>query len=1694
MTSPEASHRPLRQLSERLGVAAAYHDFWGHPKQLDTAQLSRFVTAMGMDAQDDASAEQALRRLDDDAAAHPLPTVHVMRASAPKPVQLGDGVPPGTVCTLVTESGETWQGRVDEAAPGRRSIALPEPLPLGYHRLAVAGVADACTVIVCPDRCHEPPGFAQGERWWGPTVQLYALRSARNWGIGDFTDLQATLDMAAAEGAAFVGINPLHALFPHDPERASPYSPSSRIALNALYLDVEAISEFLGCSAARNRVRSGDFQCQLQRLRDAPHVDYSGVASAKRQVLELLYRHFREVELARDTPRAQAFRRFQQQGGAWLRAHALFDAIQAHLHANDASIWGWVCWPPAFREAGSPEVVAFEREQIERVEFFEYLQWQCDAQLAAVASHARALGMPLGLYRDVAVGVNEGGSETWGRPGLYGLGMSAGAPPEAYNPAGQSWGLPPMVPSRLREQAYAPFSELLRENMRHAGALRLDHAMALQRLFWVPSGADAREGTYVSYPFEDLLNVLALESVRNQCLVIGEDLGNVPEGFRETVASRGVLSYCPLYFERNAQGRFPAPGEWRANALAVVGTHDLPTLRAWWRGDDIETRSAFGLYPDEQQRHDQIISRAEERVRLLLSLEGEQLMPAGGSLKPATLDDNDSRLTEAVYAFLGRSQSRLVGIQFEDVIQQLEQVNVPSTTEETYPNWRVKLKLPLEQIGLDPRWRAVTARLREGRSRFAPTGRGSALPALDTACIPRATYRIQFHAGMRFEAATRLVPYLDALGVSHLYASPYLAARRGSTHGYDIVDHNALNPEVGTPEDHDALCQALAAHGMHQLLDIVPNHMGVLEADNAWWLDVLECGEASAHAATFDIEWNPAAPELRGKVLLPVLGDHYGRVLEAGELKLAFDPAAGAFHIAYYDHRFPLDPRTFPDVFAAVPAPDDGESGQALAVVQSLLDAFGHLPERDSRDTALLGARRRDKVLHKQQLAEACARHAWLRDWIDACVARLNGTPGTPSSFDGLDHLIERQAYRLAFWRVAGDDVNYRRFFDISTLAALRMERPEVFEDTHRTVLRWLGEGRLSGLRIDHPDGLADPRGYFERLQQRHQRVLIDAGRPPRALYVSVEKILAEHEHVPSDWPVHGGTGYRFSNQVNGVFVDGRHEQRFDEIHARFVGSSDSFDEILREAKLLVMSTALASDLQWLTEALFRIAQHERTSRDFTRNRLRAALVETAAGFPVYRTYIGPAGVEDRDRQHTAWAVAEAKRHTPAADVSAIDFLQDVLLGAPSLTDATRRAEALAFVSRWQQFTAPVMAKSMEDTAFYRYHRLISLNDVGGDPRRFGMSVSAFHAANVARSRFLPHTMLGTSTHDSKRSEDVRARIDVLSEIPDAWEAAVQRWSAMNRPRAERSDSAIPAADEYLLYQTLVGVWPLGEITPEVLGEVRGRVQAYMQKAVREAKVHTSWINPNEASESALARFIDHLLGTRDPNPFLTDFEAWVAPVSRFGCWNSLSQVALKLTSPGVPDVYQGCEVWNFSLVDPDNRRPVDFDGLRAQLRAVLTLYEGDRLPPDAIGRLAGALDDGRLKLLMTARLLALRRTLPQVFTGGAYQALELDGPAASHAIAYARQHESGTVVVVASRLLSTLTAHDPSGLSPRAWAGTQVNGPPAPPSGWRDWLTGRRVGAGDAGATGALPLDQLLADFPFAVLVPATLHDPLVS
>lgn len=937
-----------------------------------------------------------------------------------------------------------------------------------------------------------------------------------------------------------------------------------------------------------------------------------------------------------------------------------------------------------------------------------------------------------------------------------------------------------------------------------------------------------------------------------------------------------------------------------------------------------------------------------------------------------------------------------------------------------------------------------------------------------SAAIPRATYRLQFHAGFRLADAERLVPYLAALGISHLYASPLLAARGGSSHGYDVVDPSRLNPELGDERDLERLAATLQAHGLGLVLDIVPNHMGVIEAENPWWLDVLENGPASAFAGAFDIEWSPPQPELQGQVLLPVLGDGYGATLEAGEIVPHFDAVRLGFVLHYHGHRFPIDPADTGRLLRAVALP--AEAGAAEdALVQQVMLACDRLPPRDDAELHALrcqqvqGLRERLRILHD--------RTQWGPAWLTACAAALRGEPGNAASFDALDALLQRQAFRLAHWRTANDEINYRRFFDINALAGLRVEDPAVFEAAHALPLRWLARGWISGLRIDHVDGMSDPQAYCERLRLRCAEVLAEAGRSAQAPYVVVEKILAEDEPWPRDWPVHGETGYRYANQANGLFVDGTQAAAFDELTAAFTGSSGDFDAELDAAKRAVIESSLAADLNLLVEKARAIAVARRHTRDLARIGLRAAIVGFAAAFDVYRSYVSERGPGAQDRARIERAAAAARARCLPSQAAHVEFVRGLLLQAHEEADPGLRERKLRFVQRLQQFTAPVMAKSMEDTVFYRHHRLVSLNDVGGDPRRFGTPPAAFHAANAQRLRDAPHTLLAGSTHDSKRSEDVRARLDVLSEMPARWQQALERWRTLAQAQWRMNGlETFPApGDELLLWQTLVGVWPADLQTPEALDALRPRIASYMEKAVREAKQQSSWLETDAAYEATLRRAIESLLARIEPAPALSDLRRFVDEIAPFGLCNSVALATLKLTVPGVPDIYQGNEDCSFALVDPDNRRPVDFERRQARLATLQAL---------ARGAMPAAVPLDHAKTWVTWRLLQWRRTRPALLREGDYEPVEAAGPLASHLVAFTRRGAGGACLVVVPRLAWRASGGDLQALlDGRCWQDTTLQLPAwAEDTRWRDVLCGR-----DAAAPGAVA--SLLHGLPVAVL-----------
>ncbi len=1662
----------INQLAHAYGIESEYWDIWGKRHEVSSETKQILLEAMGIPAGDESAVAASLERLEREKWERILDPVMVIRGR-PEHLTLTIRVPehllstPST-WTLKEEDGAVRDGGFVPSALEIRSwgesgggkaaeclLPIPGLPPPGYHRLEVRIGRDvpmeAMTLILAPERCYIPAGL-RDRKIFGPAVQLYAIRSRRNWGIGDFTDLKTLVGISADQGAGIVGINPITLLFPENPDHASPYSPSTRLFLNFLYLDVEAVADFGESAEAQNLVQSPDFQARLAALRREELVDYRGVARAKQEVLEVLYGHFRDRHISHDTDRAKAFRTFQQRGGETLRLVCIFEAIQEHLHREDPSVWGWPVWPEEYRDPASRAVSDFAKANPDRVEFFQYLQWQADIQLDSVGRISLERWLAVGLYQDLPVGVDGAGAETWLNQDLFALGARAGAPPDDFNLLGQDWGLPPFIPHRLRNAAYTPFIATLRANMRHSGALRIDHVMILMRLFWVPPGKTPVDGAYVRYPFEDLLGILALESQRNRCLVIGEDLGTVPDELRAALSSLGVLSCRICYFEKDQEGNFKPPEGFPEGAIVSVSTHDLPTLAGYWNGRDIEVKTDLGLFPSEEIRERQIVARAEDRARLLLRLEREGLLPEGVDVQPVRVPEMTPELVTSIHRYLARTPCKILAFQFEDVIGQMDQANLPGTTDQ-HPNWRRKLTVELEALAEDARFLALCEALRteRGRGTQGPAGESVREPE-----IPRATYRIQLNRDFPFRAAAGIVPYLAELGISHCYVSPILKARPGSSHGYDIIDHASLNPEMGNREDFDHLVETLHRHGMGLILDVVPNHMGV-GSDNVWWMDVLENGESSLYADFFDINWTPFKEALRGKVLLPVLEDHYGTVLEKGLLRLEFIREKGAFEIRYHEHRFPLDPSTYPDVLEYDIERLESRIGPedlGLLELQSLIAAFSNLPGRSREKPEAVHTRNRDKEIHKLQLSRLCAANPEIERFIRENVVIFTGETGRPGSFDLLHGLLESQAYRLAYWRVATNEINYRRFFDINDLAGLRMENPRVFDETHRFVIDLAREGAIQGYRIDHPDGLFDPEGYFLRLQKTF------AGkRDAMGIYLVAEKVLGESEKLPPSWPIHGTTGYDFSRSATGLFVDPGSEAAMTRIYRDFTGEALYFDEILYRSKLLIMKAALASELNVLVNELDSISESSRYTRDFTRERLRDALLEVVASFPVYRTYITKDVISEWDRRIMESAIASARKKSRAEEAEIYDFFREILLlEIPEGRGEAYRDAAAFFVGRFQQFTGPVMAKGLEDTACYRYTRLLSLNEVGSDPRRFGITAEEFHCRNRERR---PHSLLTLSTHDSKRSGDVRAGICVISEIPEMWRKAVFRWKEMNaRHKRIIGERPAPSAnDEYLLYQTLLGAWPGRDLKAEDPAVFLERIETFMIKAVREEKLMSSWINPDPDYEEAVRAFVRAVLETDGKNPFIEDFMRFEAFVSLAGMLNSLSQTLLMLASPGVPDIYQGTEIWRRTLVDPDNRSAVDFAkraGLLAGLREALSNPEEDILRP-----LVETMEDGRIKLFITAKALDFRKRHPELFQSGDYLPLSTGGDFGAHICAFARRNEDMTAVVAAPRLMGQLLVTEPEmlPLGPEFWKETWVEAPDLPNgNGLQDVFTGRKI------------------------------------
>lgn len=942
--------------------------------------------------------------------------------------------------------------------------------------------------------------------------------------------------------------------------------------------------------------------------------------------------------------------------------------------------------------------------------------------------------------------------------------------------------------------------------------------------------------------------------------------------------------------------------------------------------------------------------------------------------------------------------------------------------------------------------------------------------------IPSAVYRVQLNRDFTFKQAASLVPYLKDIGIEAVYCSPYFQASPGSMHGYNVTDPNHINSEIGSPEDYAHFCEALSQNGLGQIVDVVPNHMGVVGNNNLWWFDILENGPSSVYARYFDIDWKPVKEELWGKVLLPLLGNFYGKVLENQEIQLVFQ--RGAFTVFYHGHCFPIDPKTYPIILENNIVELEkkiGQESQDFLEYLSIITALRNLPATSEFTPEKIMERNREKEIAKQRLDAMVQRSAEIKSFIEHCVCFFNGNKSDPKSFDPIDRLLDLQPYRLAFWSVASQEINYRRFFDINEFVAIRIEDEKVFRHYHELLFKLIQEGKVNGLRIDHPDGLYDPPVYFQRLQREYllhmvmkeweEQSRLEAGEAEEidldavrnaldhllvnefssspAFYVVAEKILDRKEPLPENWNIHGTVGYDYLNSLNGLFVDSGNEKAFGKLYEDYIGHPIDFDELVYDKKKFFGLVHMASEINALGHRLDRISETNRNFRDFTRNDLIVAIRETIAGFPVYRTYVSPncTSISERDEKYIRAAISKACKKTPALNPAVYDFLQDILL--LHLKTEMGSEESMLyrdFLLRFQQLTGPIMAKGVEDTSFYVYNRLVSLNEVGGDPFYFGQTADDFHRQNNERNKRWPCSMITSSTHDTKRSEDVRMRINVLSEIPDEWKSKITEWAELNREFKTTIDG-VPEPrrnTEYFIYQTLIGVWPDNPLTESTVDSFYERIWQCILKSVREAKIHTNWSKPDTEYEEAVSRFLKAILPQNASNQFLKSFIPFLQRVAFFGKLNSLSATLIKIASPGVVDIYQGNEMWCYNLVDPDNRRRVDFD---PQIRILSTMkneIEGNKsgklISHDLIPE-----NMERLKFLYTLMGLRFRRQHKDLFIGGEYLPVEVKGKREKNIVSFIRKRGKTIAIIVAGRFFTQWPVGQNWKHQPDFWENTEL-------------------------------------------------------
>jgi len=1344
----------------------------------------------------------------------------------------------------------------------KSELSLPIKLDIGYHSLKIkseTGKEGAMTLVVVPRKCYKPLALEKNESVKGFKFSLYRENPYSDYKISSYKDLQNAVNYAKSQGVGIVGVDSINQW--------------GRMAFSTLLIDIDEAINFIEDKEIKLKILTEEFQEELKNIRESETVNLSSILEYKIKIFKILYQSFRTNHINNNTTKSQDFFHYLSAKGDNLRKQALFEAIKEYLIYENPKLTSWHEWPGDYKNPNSEAMLVFEKNNIETVQFYEFLQWQADIQLSIAGRTSWINKLAVGIYTDWNFFVGRDEAESWLKQDYYAYGAST------ERDAGSA----PLIPGVLHSNGYQYIAEMVSPDMTHSGAARLNGLKNFKKLKWLIKDNPDVE-FYVKYPYEDILGVIALESHRNKCAVV--------------------------------------------------------------------------------------------------------------------VDETDELLEK--WGFLQESAFNIQEIKEEELPSFFESIVLTKQAETNGAKYQSRIEIERTPLSL---------------------------------------YRLQFNKDFTFRQAQSIVPYLKELGISHCYASPLLCAREGSVHGYDIINHAELNPEIGSLEEFYDFVNTLHYHDMGLIIDIVPNHMGIGN-ENKWWMDVLENGQASRYASYFDIDWEPLKKELKGKVLVPVLGDHYGNILMSGQFKFNFDQETGKLSLNYWEHKFPINPSSYP-IFLEhrleVLESRLGSSNFDFFEYLSIINVFKKLPGINETSSEKIFERNREKDIASRRLADLCRKNQVISGFVQENLVDFQCKPNDPISCNRIHNLLEEQAYRLAYWRVSIDIINYRRFFDVNHLIGLKTENPLVFTSTHSLILDLIEQEKIDGLRIDHPDGLLEPTKYFKTLQAEAGKRLgtnFDAteerllGSKKLPIYVVAEKILAPFEKIPKDWAINGTVGYEYLNDLCNLLVDGKNSKKFTRIYQRFTESALNFNELVIECKKLIMKTSLTGELSTLSNLLNRISERYYSTRDYTLNSLRDALTEIIACFPVYRTYISEGTKGDKAVDYIKWAVGLAKKRTMHTDPSIFDFIEKVLLvELEENKESEEYAEILSFAMKFQQYTAPLMAKGLEDTSFYRYNKLIALNEVGGEPVHFGISINEFHNHNIKRLERTPHGMLCTSTHDTKRSEDVRARICVLSEIPDKWHEKINKWSALNQSKKIELDKVLAPDknDEYLFYQSLLGIWPVIPPDEAEKESLISRLQEYMLKAIREAKVHTSWVNINTEYESAITDYIRKVLTSPENHPFWKEFLPFHESVAKTGYLNSLFQCALKLTCPGVPDIYQGSEVFKFNLVDPDNRRPVDFEFLTQKLSKIAR----DELLP---------IESGNIKLFLTSSLLNFRQKYQDIFRRGDYTPLETKGSKSRNLVAFSRKFDEDTFVVVVPRLVYNMVSDDiPLPIGEEVWKDTTI-------------------------------------------------------